>query len=351
VPSRSSTLLIGFAVVATGAALVATARPAARREQPDGTGGLPSLPPTLHETGLYAGLTGHAIRPGNEPFVPQYPLWSDGATKRRWIHLPPGTSIDASDPDAWQFPVGTRIWKEFSFGRRIETRYMELGPGGWAFATYVWNDAETAAVLAPARGTTTTAEVAPGVTHTIPGGGDCLACHGNATTPVLGFSALQLSPDRDRLAPHREPTPPGAIDLADLLARDRLHGLPPELPLLPPRIAARSPIERAALGYLHGNCGGCHRDDGPLASLGMSLAHRAGDPAARRTTIDRPSRFPLPGAPDAPAVRIASGRPAQSVLLARLRSRAAATQMPPIGTAVVDDDAVQLITTWIEDLD
>ena len=46
--------------------------------------------------------------------------------KRRWISLPPGSAIDASDPDAWAFPVGTRLWKEFSFGgQRVETRYME----------------------------------------------------------------------------------------------------------------------------------------------------------------------------------------------------------------------------------
>ena len=56
---------------------------------------------SLRETGLYA--TGLQVRPDNLPFAPQYPLWSDGADKRRWIHLPPGTSIDASGPD-WRFP-------------------------------------------------------------------------------------------------------------------------------------------------------------------------------------------------------------------------------------------------------
>src|SRR5687768_3582906 len=45
-------------------------------------------------------------------FTPRYPLWSDGMSKRRWLYLPPGTSIDKSDPDAWEFPRGTRAWKE-----------------------------------------------------------------------------------------------------------------------------------------------------------------------------------------------------------------------------------------------
>src|ERR1043165_6412078 len=59
----------------------------------------------------------------NLSFSPQYPLWSDGAHKRRWIYLPPGTAIDASRLDAWEFPIGTRLWKEFSLGGPIETRF------------------------------------------------------------------------------------------------------------------------------------------------------------------------------------------------------------------------------------
>ena len=44
------------------------------------------------------------IDPRNLAFAPQYPLWTDGAAKRRWISLPPGTAIDASDPENWVFP-------------------------------------------------------------------------------------------------------------------------------------------------------------------------------------------------------------------------------------------------------
>ena len=37
----------------------------------------------------------------------------DRAAKRRWIQLPEGATIDTSDMDYWQFPVGTKLWKEF----------------------------------------------------------------------------------------------------------------------------------------------------------------------------------------------------------------------------------------------
>src|SRR5262245_5644757 len=66
-------------------------------------------PLKLSETGLYD--SSGAIDPRNAPFVPQYPLWSDGAEKSRWIQLPEGARIDVSDVDAWRFPTGTKFWK------------------------------------------------------------------------------------------------------------------------------------------------------------------------------------------------------------------------------------------------
>jgi len=68
-------------------------------------------PQTLQQTGLYADFATLRVDPDHLAFAPQYPLWTDGAAKRRWISLPPGTSIDGSDPDAWVFPTGTRLWK------------------------------------------------------------------------------------------------------------------------------------------------------------------------------------------------------------------------------------------------
>src|SRR5512145_2717333 len=44
-----------------------------------------SAPPQrLRDTGLYAAGS-NEIAPDHLQFSPQYPLWSDGATKRRWI--------------------------------------------------------------------------------------------------------------------------------------------------------------------------------------------------------------------------------------------------------------------------
>ncbi|HEX6362205.1 MAG TPA: hypothetical protein VFZ93_04570, partial [Albitalea sp.] len=164
-------------------------------------GGLPRL---LSETGLFVPGSTAETRPGVLAFAPQYALWSDGAAKRRWLWLPPGRAIDGSRPDAWQFPRGTRLWKEFSQGGRVETRYIErAADGSWRFGTYVWNAEGTDAVLAPAGGIAALpVRGAPGGRYAVPSVDDCRACHDGAPVPVLGVSALQLSADRDPGAPH-----------------------------------------------------------------------------------------------------------------------------------------------------
>jgi mono/diheme cytochrome c family protein len=320
-----------------------------------GQAAAPWPPPTLRDTGLYSDWATKTVASRNLPFSPQYPLWSDGAVKSRWMHVPKGKFIDGSDPDVWKFPVGTRLWKEFRFGGRAETRFIEHTRAGWQFAAYVWNEDETDAVLAPETGIKQSVPIRDGIRHAIPSRLDCRACHEAGPVRVLGVTALQLSPDRDPNAPHAETPPPGAVDLASLVSRGLLRGFPARLTRTPPRIAASSATARAALGYLHGNCGGCHTGAGELSNLSFALNYTLngnhGDaPPALLTAVGRPSRYQVPGAADT-VERVCAGRPDNSVVVARMASRHPLVQMPPLGTRVVDDEAVRLIRRWIaEDL-
>ena len=136
-------------------------------------------PATLSETGLYADFASLRIDPAHLGFAPQYPLWTDGASKRRWISLPAGTGIDASDLDAWAFPAGTRLWKEFSFGgTRVETRYLErLSDGDWLYAAYAWSPDGRSAELVSVQGRRNAYPLAGNRSHTIPSVSDCKVCH------------------------------------------------------------------------------------------------------------------------------------------------------------------------------
>lgn len=265
--------------------LLCTAALAARAE----------LPERLSQTGLNDDAS---VR----PFEPRFVLWSDGAAKRRWIALPPGGQVDARRPDAWQFPAGTRLWKEFSVdGRRVETRHIVLGADGrLEFASYVWDGAD--AVRAPARGQTLTLPGAgAGKTYVIPSVGDCIACHAGARSPVLGFAALQLGPA-----------------VPALLREGLLKNAPTAWATQAPDFVAATPAEHAARGYLHGNCAHCHHGD-----IG-----EGGVPVPLRLALDV-------GQPPAPvdAVKV----------LRRAGTRNPYQQMPPLGTREIDPQGLALL--------
>lgn len=300
--------------------------------------GLPEgLPQRLSETGLYRDIRKGEIAQGIRPFFPRFELWSDGAAKRRWIALPPGARIDTSDMDDWQFPVGTKLWKEFvRDGVRVETRLLQkIGPApdDWSAVAYVWNEDETDAVAKPegqvdARGTR----------HDVPTSVECLACHGGRRSRALGFSAIQLA-----WVPEDE----GALTLDRLVAEGRLTH-PPRAPIRVPG----TPLEQAALGLLHANCGHCHNKRRPAGGspcfdpAGTSIelwlpvgVSRPEKTPAYRTTIPH---FVRPGDPD------------DSWLLERFSSRGSILgyqeQMPPLGTEEVDVEGLRTLRRWVESL-
>lgn len=315
---------------------------------PASAAGSPEPPALLSRTGLFSAPG--VVDARHLAYAPQYPLWTDGAAKARWIHLPPGTAIDGRDEDGWVFPVGTKVWKEFSFhGRKVETRFLwKTGRRAWVFASYAWNGDQTDAVLVSGEGRSHAALAGPDAWHDIPSRADCRACHGQERVEVLGFSALQLSPDRDPGAIHGEALQPGMITLRDLVARNLLRNARQDLLDRPPRIPADTPATRSALGYLDANCASCHRSDRPIPGLDLDFRHtsritREADEPGLRTTRLRVAR---PGAP----ARLQPGAPDRSLLLHRMSSRRPSSQMPPLGTVLVDQPAVDHLSRWIASL-
>jgi hypothetical protein len=345
--ARSAAALVP-ALGLAGLALVAVApTETSPTGAPSGNAPVP-FPEKLSQTGLY--LSGSTtIAPGHLEYSPQYPLWSDGASKRRWVHLPEGQHIDGSDPDHFRFPAGTRFFKEFSFGERVETRVLELTDGGVRYATYVWNSDGSDAFLAPDNGLRGVRTLDGGLRYDAPSQSDCGACHGGrGARAVLGFDALQLSSDRDPLAAHQEPLAEGAVDLSELVRRDLIRNLPWQLIETPPALQADTALERAARGYMYGNCAHCHNAQGALALLGLDLDEAVGIEAQARPRsplIGAASRFVLPGMQH--SLRVAPGAPDESVLAARMGSLAPVLRMPPLGTRRVDAEGLRLIKDWI----
>ena len=303
----------------------------------------------LSETGLYVDLEAKTLAPDLIEFTPAFTLWTDGAVKRRWLRLPPGTQIDSRDMDHWEFPIGTVTFKEFSReGKRLETRMVvRTGPDRFDYwmGAFVWNDDESDAVFAPDG-----AADLKGTNHDVPNTTQCGTCHHGDRGRVLGFSAVQLAATRH--SPLLEPvTSGGAPDvLRDLIDADLLSA--------PPELSQRfdvpgDPPTRAALGYLHANCGHCHNAGGtarPDTDMDLRLdvaASAPGETAAYRTTLGQL----LQNFDDtALTLRVSPGDAAQSALTYRMRERGTLTQMPSLGTELVDEAGLAAVERWIDSL-
>ena len=274
-------------------------------------------------------------------FSPQYWLWSDGTDKERFISIPDGTMIDTSNPDRWQFPVGTRIWKNFSMdGVKLETRYFEkvsngAGISSWLIRTYQWTE-EQDAVMEITDGATDVL----GTGHDIPAVrlcGDCHAGSGGVGDLLLGVSAIQLN--------HGDT----GVALEDLFA---MGWISTPIPVATAVIPSDDAMTREALGYLHANCGHCHRDN-PGAPAGLIMEAIVGDETLEETgvyetAVNMMSLWTI----GPPLMRVAPGDPDNSSLYLRTGFRAdAINQMPPLATELVDDVGREAIREWILSLE
>jgi hypothetical protein len=305
-----------------------------------------AAPETLSQSGLYANTAAGQLAPGVRPYRPRFELWSDGTEKRRWVSLPSDAQIDNTDGDFWTFPEGTRLWKEFSQdGVKLETRLLyKRGPtpGDWYMMSYVWNDDESDALAAPAGDPS-----ARGTGHRVPSQAECDTCHAPMHDTALGFSAIQLDQD---------PATAGQlVTLDQLLVEGRLlFGTGevgyPHYPL------PGTDNEQEILGYLHGNCSGCHNERSPVL---------AGVPTRPifLQRVDERFRDAIESAPaysSTVGVRavnteqarslIEPGDPNESAIYVRMTSRDPNLQMPPIGTRLVDESATLRIRAWIESM-
>jgi hypothetical protein len=303
-----------------------------------------ATPPTKLEcTGLYSNILAKTLSPGVRPYVPAVPLWADGAEKQRWIWLPKGMKIDASDPNEWTFPVGTKVWKEFSRDRkRVETRlWQKVQSNYWVRTTYLWNSDESAAASSGGEDI----PWGDGGTYHVPTGDECDQCHRGRIDHILGFEQVSLGL-------------PGATGLT--LPQLVTDGLITPAPARTQLTIGDDGTGAAAapLAWLHVNCGvSCHNSNSNSTGYGASQRLRL-DPTlldgrssaafdSLTTTVNRTADTPT----WAGQTRIVPGDPNDSLLVKLITNRGTnnpvSNQMPPIATLLVDGPDTQNIVAWI----
>jgi uncharacterized repeat protein (TIGR03806 family) len=312
------------------------------------------VPETLSATGAFLDLAQLVPSPELVPYEINVPFWSDHADKRRWVAVPRGRTLGFQSDGPWYFPPGTVWVKHFEMemtrgapasSRRLETRLLTMTDFGIPYGvTYRWNAAQTDAVLVPWTGESERFTVQSGVlrrpqTWTYPGPPQCAQCHTFAGGGALGFTTAQLN--REIETPAGRTNQLLAFQAAGLVAPDAgLDAIVHTLPALAPLTDETSSVEWRVRSYLEANCAQCHQKDGPAwvpwdartrlplfeAGIVEGLVYRQlGDPLAR---IVQPGSLP------------------HSILYRRLASLTDG-RMPPLGSSLVDTQAVALIGRWV----
>jgi len=312
----------------------------------------------------YRFFTDGAAQVPNEGVVPydiNSPLFSDYATKHRFIWLPPGETMTYAESGVFEMPVGSVIIKTFSYladlrdpesaERLVETRLLVRRADGWEGHVYLWNEEQTEAELrvagarAPVEWIHTDGEPRE-LNYVVPNTNQCKGCHEADDVVIpIGIQARHLNRDLD--------TGEGpANQLATLTEVGYLDGAPED-----PADAPRAPVwddpdsgtlDERARTWLDINCAHCHSPVGPARNTGLDL----------RVEQTMPVKYGVCKTPVAAGAgsggrqyNIVPGEPDLSILVFRLESVEPDIRMPELLRQLVHDESLVLVREWIESLE
>lgn len=308
---------------------------------PTGNAPVDTIPALLSETGCIDLAEPGRPAPGLIPYRPGAPFWSDGADKARWLALPDEAQISLAADGNFEFPPGAVLMKHFQRGQQlIETRlFMRHPDGQWGGYTWRWNAAQTDAERVVGGATLP----AGGSDWIYPSEAQCLQCHTAAAGRTLGLEIAQLNNALTYTETGRTANQLTTLEAIELFTGS-LPAPPAELPSLPDPFGA-APLAERARAWLHSNCAGCHRPDGPTPG---DLDLRFDVPLAETQACNvAPSSGSSLGV--ANPQLIAPGDPQRSLLWLRV-GRRDVHAMPPVGSLEVDTAGLSLLQDWIGSL-
>lgn len=261
------------------------------------------------------------------------PLFTDYSRKQRLLKLPAGETMEIVDSVTSTFPEGTVVAKTFYYPhdftdpsqgwRVIETRLLVMREGQWNVATYVWNGAQTDAVLAldgseTPIGWMSESGAERSTDYEIPSEVACVTCHqqgGDVALIGLRPRNLNIEVTRDGVAVNQ---------LEYLASRALLSGASPDtVATVPAYEDGALDLESRARGYLDANCAHCHRPDAWKRSANQEFDFRYETPLEETGILDDP-------------------REVEDALVDG--------EMPYTGTTLIHDEGVGLVVEYLNTL-
>ncbi|GAA3913924.1 SO2930 family diheme c-type cytochrome [Litoribacillus peritrichatus] len=344
--------------------------------------------PNLSDYNLFKDSSDPTDNPntGGMPYGLSTALFTDYATKYRYVFVPEGEKAEYTENEVLDFPVGTVLVKTFALPENtafrdgaetvIETRLLVHRESGWKALPYYW-DTENDASLAItgksiANMTTNHNGVDLNFTYQVPKATSCTSCH--SVVPIL------QGPD-DRRQAIFKPIGPKArflnrdFDYADSSMNQLVYwqeqgildNLPADLSTVSKApvfddstdigALTAAEVDDAAKAYLDINCAHCHRSElslpepnyaGPAGSSGVNVEYN-------RVYADNPTKFgtckvPVAGGHEDYSADVVPQDAGDSYLLFRMSTNDQRHRMPELGRSTVHQEGVDLIAAWINGL-
>ncbi len=291
------------------------------------------------------------------PYEPITPLFTDYASKKRFLWMPTGVQAEyVGDSDLFNFPVGTILIKTFYYEnvlpnnemKVIETRLMIKKADGWIFADYIWNEDQTEGELDETGngGIVSFEFIKNGVTrdvnYRIPATSECFTCHkSDFVASPIGMKPQSLNSDYNYSD--------GTMNQLDKWIEQGylLGNVPSDIETVVKWDDPSEPLDLRVRSYLDINCNSCHADTGHCNYRAPRFSYdRTDDPTNLGVCVTADT--PIPGYEG--AFLIEPGNADDSVLFFRMVTTEEQYRMPLLGRTLQHEEGVALIEEWINSL-
>ncbi|WP_153916058.1 SO2930 family diheme c-type cytochrome [Shewanella sp. TC10] len=289
-------------------------------------------------------------------------LFSNYASKYRFVFLPENQQMKFMPQQVFQLPVGSVLVKSFALPfdtqstgenneKLIETRLMIHREAGWTALTYQWQQDNAELIIAGADVTHTLNNQGESMTfdYHIPSKVECKICHQINENDISRINPIGLKAHLLNLDIPRENANPVnqlnlwsnlaiLADLPDLDTVDKSFSL----------INEAADLTNRAKGYLDINCAHCHNEQGFASISGLRLSYHIDHTSFKYGVCKQPPGWD--GGPNGLAYDIVPGNAEQSILHYRQVLSAPKDKMPPIGREIVHSEGTELVKRWIDNM-
>lgn len=293
------------------------------------------------------------------PYEPASSLFTDYALKKRFIWMPNNVKANyVADDKILDFPVGTVLIKSFYYNtiqpnnttQIIETRLMIRKADRWYFYEYLWNNAQTDALLVSGAdfengGVRNFTFQKPNgelidENYRIPSESECYACHKiNEIRTPIGIKPQNINYSFSFTDGNKN-------QLQKLVEQGYLNSYPSSIVSTVDYHDSSQPLELRLRSYLDANCAHCHQDLGRCDYRALRLSFsKTTNPTLIGVCVQADETI-------SPTLQkiISAGNYSKSIMNYRLTSNVESERMPLLGRTIVHDEGVAILQEWINSL-